>query len=80
MTAGGHSLDPDSDEPGPSRPASLWLLLVIAAALVWVGVDPAVRREGPELALPAFGLAALCVALFFSAELRELMSRWPWRH
>jgi len=58
----------------------LWLLLVIAAVLVWVGVDPVVRREDPELALPAFGLAALLVALFFFPDLRELMRRWPWRH
>jgi len=73
-------MDSDSDDPGPSRPASLWLLLVIAAVVVWVGVDRVVRREDPELALPALGLAALCVALFFSPELRELMSQWPRRH
>jgi hypothetical protein len=64
------SLDPDDPEPRP------WFLLALAVVLVFIGLD---NLDDRELAVEGFGLGAFCSALFFLPDLRELMSRWPWR-
>jgi hypothetical protein len=39
---------------------------------VWLGLDPAARREDSELTLVLLGFGAFLVALFFFPELRAL--------
>ncbi|MBP1635457.1 MAG: hypothetical protein H6Q10_2031 [Acidobacteria bacterium] len=69
------SLDSDDPEPRP------WILLVLAAVLVLIGLDHLDNLDDPdqrELAVGGFGFAALFVAFFFLPDLREFVSRyWP---
>ena len=46
------------------------------SVLMLIGLD---NLDDRELALEGFGVGAFCAALFFLPDLRELMSRWPWR-
>jgi len=71
-------MSPDSEEP-ERRP---WILLVLAAVLVLIGLDNLDNFENPEnreLAVGGLFFGAFCVALFFLPDLRQFMSRWPWR-
>jgi hypothetical protein len=65
-------MQPDSDDP-EARP---WILLVLAGVLVWVCLE---TLDDREVAVGSLGAAAFCAALFFLPDLREFMSRWPWR-
>jgi hypothetical protein len=60
------------DDPDP-RP---WILLVLAAVLVWAGVATAGDPDLVWESFGAFGMAVFCVALFFLPDLRELVTRW----
>jgi hypothetical protein len=69
------SLDPEVPEPRP------WILLVVASVLLFMSFDSLDNLDDPdkrELAVEGLGFGALCLALFFSRDLREFMDRyWP---
>jgi hypothetical protein len=68
-------LDPDVPEPRP------WSLLVVASVMLFIGFDHLDNLGDPdtrELAVGGLGFGALCLALFFSRDLREFIERyWP---
>jgi hypothetical protein len=69
------SLDPGDPEPRP------WSVLVVAAVMLFIGFDHLDGLDDPdtrELAVGGLGFGAVCLALFFSRDLREFVNRyWP---